>query len=110
MHKTREGCENYATEVSTMASEVKRRRFNSDKVNAAKEVCDVILMQCEKRFSFTNHLEASQLLAVNNFSIYNENFPDDELEHSIAAYPMLEKYKLKSELAVLYSRDDFCKS
>ena len=55
-------------------------------------------------------MEASQLLAVNNFSINNKKISDDELEHAVAAYPMLEKYKLKSELAVLYSRDDFCKS
>ena len=107
VQKLRDECD-----ASTIPSEPKRRKFNTDKAKgvAAKEVCDVILLQCKTRFSFTNHLEASRLLLVSNFSSYTENFPSDALEHAIAAYPMLVKDKLRTELSVLYSRADFCKS
>nr|XP_053646595.1 uncharacterized protein LOC128698395 [Cherax quadricarinatus] len=105
VQKLRDECD-----ASTMPSEPKRRKFNTNKAVAAKEVCDVILLQCRMRFSFTNHLEASQLLLASNFSTYTENFPSDALEHAVAAYPMLKKDKLRTELSVLYSRVDFCKS
>jgi len=87
-----------------------KRKKHPDKSVAVKEVCDEILMQCRERFSFTNHLEASKLFLVNNFSIYTEQFPNYALKQTVAAYPMLEEEKLKAELSVLYTRNDLFKS
>ena len=99
-------------ECDTIVSppEPRKRKFNNDRLPAAKEVCDVILMQCRERFSYINHLEASKLLLVNNFALYAKNFPSYELAQAVAAYPMLEKDKLRTELSVLYTREDLWKS
>ena len=72
-----------------------KRRAEDDKTLAAKEVCDVILFQCQERFRFTGHLEASRLFVTNNFPTYTDNFPVDTLDHAITAYPMLEKKQVK---------------
>ena len=51
-------------------SELMKRSFNIDTMRvAAKEVCDVIMMQCSERFSFNKHLQASNLLFCGSFSI-----------------------------------------
>ncbi|XP_042240779.1 zinc finger MYM-type protein 1-like, partial [Homarus americanus] len=102
VQKLRDECD---AMVLLLPPEQKRRKFKTDKLAAAKEVCDVILLQCRERFSFTNHLEASKLLLVNNFPVYAKNFPSNELEQAVAAYPMLEKDKLRTELTVLYTRE-----
>ena len=68
--------------------------------------CDVILQQCRKRFSFTNHLEAKKLLCLSYVSTFNINFPEDSLAKCTAVYPMLDGVKLRTELCVLYSRQD----
>ena len=86
--------------------EQKRRRIDTRKSDAAKEVCDVILLQCRERFSFTNHLEAAKLLLVQNFSVYANSFPSDALAQAVKAYPTLVADKLKTELTVLYKRRD----
>lgn len=105
VQKLRDECD-----AITSPPEQKRRKFNTDRSVAAKEVCDVILLQCRERFSFTNHLEASKLLLVNNFPVYTKDFPSNALAQAVAAYPMLEKDKLRTELTVLYTRKDLCKS
>ena len=87
--------------------EITKRSFNIDTLRvAAREVCDVIMMQCRERFSFTKHLEASSLLFVDNFPAYIETFPKESLEAAVAAYPCLEKNALKTELDCLYGRED----
>ena len=75
---------------------------------AAKEVCDVILFQCTERFKFAGHLEASRLFAKEKFSDYVVNFPVPALNETAVSYPMIEKKKLKSELQILYAREDLC--
>src|SRR6201990_1711383 len=87
-------------------SEPKRRKFNTDRSIAAKEVCDVILIQCRERFSFTKHLEASKLFLIDNFLEYMKHFPSDALGQAVASYPMLEKENLRTELSMFYSRTD----
>ena len=63
-------------------------------------------MQCEEKFKFTNHLEASNLLCIANFPIYTNEFPQKYLDAAFDAYPFFEKGALKSELSVLYTRTD----
>ena len=90
-----------------MPSELMKRSFYIDPMRvAAKEVCDVIMMQCSERFSFNKHLQASNLLFVDNFPLYVKEFPNKCLEEAVAAYPSLEKDALKNELSVLYNRRD----
>ncbi|KAG0729553.1 Zinc finger MYM-type protein 1 [Chionoecetes opilio] len=112
VQKLRDECHVKGCDAVALLSppEQKRRKCNADKSAATKEVCDVILLQCRERFSFTNHLEASKLLLVNNFPVYAKKFPSNELEQAVAAYPMLEKDRLRTELGVLYAREDLFQS
>ncbi|KAF0721122.1 zinc finger MYM-type protein 1-like, partial [Aphis craccivora] len=43
----------------------------------------------------------------NNFEKYEKNFPLIYFEQTVEAYPFLDKYKLKTELQVIYKRNDF---
>ena len=72
----------------------------------AKEVCDVIMMQCKERFKFTGHLVAARLLQQSNYSKFSEDFPDQLLDETVQFYPHLIKEKLKTELTVFYARND----
>ena len=90
-----------------MPSGLMKRSFNIDTMRVtAKEVCDVIMMQCNERFNFTKHLEASNLLCVDNFPSYVKKFPKPYLDAATVAYPSLDKNALQNELFVLYSRED----
>lgn len=91
----------------------KRRKPKLPETNgtaAEKEMCDVIIMNCRERFHFTNHLEASELLQVNSSPTYSIIFPNNELSKAVEAYLMLKKEKLRTELTVLYTREDLWKS
>ena len=78
--------------------EITKRSFNIDNLRvAATEICDVIMMQCQERFSFTKHLEASNLFCIEKFPSYVIKFPIQHLEQAVAAYPSLEREQLKSE-------------
>ena len=102
IQKIRDECD-----VLVVPPEITKRSFNIDSLRvAAREICDVIMMQCKERFSFTKHLEASSLLFVDNFPSYIKNFPKESLEEAVAAYPCLEKNALKTELDCLYGRED----
>ena len=72
----------------------------------AQEVCDSILLQCQERFKFTGHLEASNILDRNSFNLFAKQFPVSILDSITSLYPCLDKLKLKSELEVLYIRQD----
>ena len=89
-----------------VADNADRPRYSGERSVAAKEVCDVILLQCQERFSFTGHLLASQLFDVARFEHYTHNFPMAQLESTVMHYPMLDKQKLLGELAVLHSWQD----
>ena len=78
-----------------------RPRYAEERSVVAKEICDVILSRSEERFSFAGHLEASQLFNSNCFNEYSKIFPLTILENALVHYPMLNKCKLRAELAVL---------
>src|SRR6201990_1294075 len=83
-------------------SEPKRRKFNTDRSIAAKEVCDVILIQCRERFSFTKHLKASKLLLIDNFHEY-ETFSKRCTRSSCCCLPDVGKRKPENKtLGVLF--------
>ena len=83
-----------------------RPRYAEERSVVAKEIYDVILSQSEERFSFVGHLEASRLFDSNCFNEYSKIFPLTILENAVVHYPMLNKCKLREELAVLYVRSD----
>ncbi|XP_056306384.1 uncharacterized protein LOC130218267 [Danio aesculapii] len=87
----------------------KRRRSLSPEVHEriAAEVCDTILTHTLERFSFTDHLVSATLLQADRFEQYAVAFPEDALSRTLKAYPVLDGSKLKTELSLIYSKDEF---
>ncbi|KAJ8349613.1 hypothetical protein SKAU_G00247430 [Synaphobranchus kaupii] len=75
--------------------------------SASMEVCDTILGHAKERFSFTKHLISATLLQGDKFQQYNSQFPEAALNTTMEAYPLLNKSKLKTELSLIYSNDEF---
>ncbi|KAI9520609.1 hypothetical protein NQZ68_015148 [Dissostichus eleginoides] len=71
----------------------------------AAEVCDTI--HTRERFSFTNHFVSATLLQGDSFEEYNMASPEDALRNNLKAYPMLNGSKLKTELSLIYSKEEF---
>lgn len=61
----------------------------------------------KERFAFTGHLITATLLQAEKFEDYNKTFPDEALATTVKAYPVLNGSMLKTELELLYSKDDF---
>lgn len=75
---------------------------------AAKEVCDVIITQIQDRFHFKDHLAAARLFLPENFTEYRKAFPEEIFKITIMTYKVFNNSKLKTELGVLYERNDMC--
>lgn len=73
----------------------------------AKEVCDTIMIQLKDRLSYRGHLEAAVLLDKDMFSNYSKTFPSSVLKSTVSFYPQLQEAKLKTELELIYMREDF---
>ena len=88
----------------------KRQKMTAgeDKAVIAKEVCDTILSQISDRFDFNDHLSAAKLFDSQNFKTYSHSFPQKYFDETVRSYPKLDSVKLKSELSVIYERDDMC--
>ena len=82
------------------------KRRCSNYIPVAKEVCDIIVSHCNERFQFKSHLSVSQLLQKDKYPLFHKNFPDETLDEGVTAYPELNKSKLKTELSVLYEKED----
>lgn len=104
-----ESVRNTVDDISEEPSSTKRRRQETPASRrvAAKEVCDVISVQAKERFSFTGHLMASNLFSSENFVSFNRNFPEDSLFQACQAYPFVDSSKLRTELEIMYMREDF---
>ncbi|KAL4098227.1 hypothetical protein QTP88_022871 [Uroleucon formosanum] len=74
---------------------------------AAKEVCDIFIVNIKERVDYKNHLNASHLFLPTKFPMYENNFPSDHFNKTIEAYPFLDITKLKTELQLSYKRTDF---
>ncbi|CAH1988766.1 unnamed protein product [Acanthoscelides obtectus] len=87
----------------------KRRKVAPEERNCiiSKEVCDIIIVQTKERLSYRGHLEAASLLDTQNFTNYSRYFPAKILNSVVTYYPMVNKEKLKTELEVMYMREDF---
>ncbi|XP_077585920.1 zinc finger MYM-type protein 1-like [Stigmatopora nigra] len=80
-----------------------------DRQIVGTKVCDTILKVAKDRFAFTKHLISATLLLSDRFEHYRSKFPETALNSTADAYPLLNKSKLKVELAVIYGNDDFAK-
>ncbi|CAH1976652.1 unnamed protein product [Acanthoscelides obtectus] len=93
---------NEAKRICTEPQGNKRRRRNNsshDHRVAALEVYDNVI-------SIKNHLVAASLIFPEHFGEYCGKFPDEKLETTCLAYSELEKSRLKTELFVIYARND----
>ena len=62
-----------------------RRHINKLTVDA-HESCDIIIVQCRKRFFFAYYFPAVQLFATLNFPSYQNIFQTAKLTETISAY------------------------
>lgn len=88
--------------------EIRTRKFVDNKPEykaAALKVCNDVCSAIRDRFANKEHLMAASLLPPTSV-VYLENIPDEQLTRICSAYPMLDKDRLKTELSVLYSRED----
>ena len=106
IEKLRNEIGNSSSTSDSEANQPKRKRRCSNYVPDAIQKCDSITAQCSERFRFKGHLAAGQLLSKDNLPSFEKDFPDKILEEVVTAYPKLNKRKLKTELSVLYERND----
>lgn len=102
------------SELENIDLSLSRKRRKMDERNSyvsttvqAKEVCDTIISEINRRFSFTDHLEIANLFSVEKFETFSSNFPNQHLETAIRTFKFLDKNKLKTELEIIYRRTDF---
>ncbi|KAI5692582.1 hypothetical protein M8J75_015382 [Diaphorina citri] len=93
-------------ETDDRPKRIKKDTFITRKL-AAKEVCDIISSQVSDRFQFNGHLSIATLFAFEKFKTYIKEFPEEELDNVISNYPFINRQCLKTELTVIYGRDDF---
>ncbi|XP_057209014.1 zinc finger MYM-type protein 1-like [Triplophysa rosa] len=109
IQKIRNSLHSLVNQSSEGASQPKRRRLLSPDVHEriATEVCDTILQHTMERFCFTSHLVSATLLQADRFEQYTVAFPEDALSRTLKAYPVLNGSKLKTELSLIYYKEEF---
>ncbi|XP_009291966.1 zinc finger MYM-type protein 1 [Danio rerio] len=109
IQKIRNSLHSLVDQCSEGGFQQKRRRSLSPEVHEqiAAEVCDTILTHTLERFSFTDHLVSATLLQADRFEQYTVAFPEDALSRTLKAYSVLDGSKLKTELSLIYSKDEF---
>ncbi|RXN12340.1 zinc finger MYM-type 1-like protein [Labeo rohita] len=109
IQKIRNSLHSLVDQCSEGGSQPKRQRSLSPEVHEgiAAEVCDTILRHTLERFSFTDHLVSATLLQADRFEQYTMAFPEDALSRTLKAYPVLDGSKLKTELSLIYCKEEF---
>ena len=74
VQKIRDACDTMDVGECNRGSNARRSAVFAERRREAKEVCDVILFPCQKRFQFTGHLESSRLLDSSNFISFLSSF------------------------------------
>nr|CAI5862490.1 unnamed protein product [Callosobruchus analis] len=97
------------SELTSPPSKRRRTADRSDRRREAIEVCDIILLEIKTRFQFIGHL-MSNLVIFKQFPFYEKEFPTDLLKEATKLYPCLNGSRLRTELSVLYSREEFRQS
>ncbi|CAH1377244.1 unnamed protein product, partial [Tenebrio molitor] len=93
------------------ASASKRPRLDdASDTNRAflEEYFDVLLNQIKDRYDFTGHLSAAALFSPNLIYTHRHRFPEDTFNSTVATYRFENKVKekFKTELTVIYERED----
>lgn len=96
---------------TTGPGDAKRCRRNEDsKRRVSLQVCDIIISEISHRFSFSDHLIIAQLFYGDQFKEYTTKFPESILKLVKKDFPCINNVKLKTELEVIYEREDFHES
>ncbi|XP_050500562.1 uncharacterized protein LOC114333658 [Diabrotica virgifera virgifera] len=94
-------------EVCELENSLKRRKIEDSKRRISLEVCNIIICEIEHRFGRSNYLILSQLFYSDKFICYRQDFPENIFKLVKTEYPVINHSKLKTELEVVYSREDF---
>lgn len=81
--------------------------MNISRKNAVLEVCDTIIVKAKDRLEFTKHLTAANLFKAEKYLEYSKTFPFQYFQCTTGCYTFFDTERLKTELEVMYSRDDF---
>ncbi|VEN59216.1 unnamed protein product [Callosobruchus maculatus] len=98
------------SELTPPSSRRRRTADKSERRRQSIEVCDSILLEIKTRFQCIGHSILSKLVSFNQFPLFEKEFPEDFLEEAIKFYPCLNGGRLRTELSVLYSREEFRQS
>ncbi|XP_078530667.1 zinc finger MYM-type protein 1-like [Lissotriton helveticus] len=101
--KVRDGADNLDCKLPEHSTFSNGGKNNTIMVRIAKEICDIVIVHAQERFSFTKHLASATLLQSEEFAKYDKSFPERALNEAVEAYPMLIKEQLRTELTVLYA-------
>ncbi|KAF4529478.1 hypothetical protein B566_EDAN017765 [Ephemera danica] len=87
----------------------KRRRIavSQSRRHAAIGVLDCIIHTTKERFETVDHLTASCLIDPTQFELFSTQFPTKMLDTTATFFPQLKKAALKSELILLYEKEEF---
>lgn len=86
----------------------KRQKTEQDsKKRISLEICDIIVVEIDNRFKFCDHLVLEQLFRKENFIEFKQQIPEDTLKLIKSTYGNIDSCKLRTELSVIYDRDDF---
>ncbi|XP_061457100.1 zinc finger MYM-type protein 1-like [Rhineura floridana] len=88
-------------------SQLPRDKSKEILVEMASEVCGIVIAHMNERFAFTSHLSAVMLLTGTLFPEHHKRFPIEAFHEVVEAYPTLEKERFRSELSVLYVRQEW---
>jgi hypothetical protein len=87
-----------------------RKRSKRDDRNIeldAKEACNVIVHQMKERFKNSQVFASFTIVDPKKFSLYKDNFPEEELTEILKNYNMLSKEQMGNELKVMYKNETF---
>ncbi|XP_060863559.1 uncharacterized protein LOC132940138 [Metopolophium dirhodum] len=80
---------------------------NESRKQSAIDICNTLIDTTKDRLKFTKHLTAMKLFQAEKYPVYTKKFPIQLLQCTFSCYPFVDKDRLKSELSVMYFRDDF---
>ncbi|XP_022174114.1 uncharacterized protein LOC111036406 [Myzus persicae] len=81
--------------------------LNESRKKLAVEICNILIDTTKDRLKFTKHLSAVKLFQSEKYPVYKEKFPIKLLQCTFHCYPFFDKDRLRTELVVMYYRDEF---
>ncbi|KAF3837872.1 hypothetical protein F7725_009640, partial [Dissostichus mawsoni] len=93
--------------VDFLYAKLQKKNIDSVHIHGCIQQFQQDIQKIRERFSFTNHLVSATLLQGDRFEEYKMAFPEDALRKTLKAYPMLNGSKLKTELSLIYSKEEF---